>query len=312
MNAGINPQIHQSPAPVVIYFSLVLIQVLFGINYVVSQLILHSFSPMVWASFRIIIAAAVMVMVAFLVKPNSRPKLTLSVLKPLIIFSFLGTIINQTAFLKGLQYTTPTNSAILNTLIPVFTLLFVTFRGLEPLTKSRAFGFILAFGGVLIMRKIEDFSWGDKTLQGDLLTILNCLSYGLFLAYSRDFLMQHDRLWVTAYMFLFGSIGITLMALPEWIQFQGFEFSWSLIGAMVFSIIGGTLITYFLNNWTLTYSTSSSVAIFIYLQPIVAASLAWVWLGQTVTIRTFLASLIILVGVLLVLGFFNKRFKVAD
>lgn len=307
MKVGSLPHSHHSPAPLLIYFSLVLIQVLFGINYVVSQIILQSFPPMVWASLRIIIASMVMFFIALAVKPQERPKISISFLKPLIVFTFLGTIINQTAFLKGLQYTTPTNSAILNTLIPVFTLLFVTFRGLEPITRSRAIGFILAFAGVLLMRKIEDFSWGDKTVQGDLLTILNCLSYGLFLAYSREFLRQHNRLWITAYMFLFGSIGITLMALPDWFQFGGLNFTWSLLGAMTFSIIGGTLITYFLNNWTLTHSNSSSVAIFIYLQPIVAASLAWAWFGQVVTLRTFLSSLIILLGVLLVLGFFNRK-----
>lgn len=307
MQAGPTHGINQSPAPTTIYLALVLIQILFGINYVVSRVILHSFPPMVWASIRVIIAAAMMLFMAQLLKPQSRPKLTINVLKPLIIFTLLGTIINQTAFLKGLEYTSPTNSAIINTLIPVFTLLFVTLRGLEPLTISRVLGFFLAFGGVLIMRKIEDFSWGDKTLHGDLLTILNCLSYGLFLSYSREFLKQHDRLWITAYMFLFGSVGITLIALPDWLQFQSQDISLSLFGAMAFSIIGGTLITYFLNNWTLAYTNSSSVAIFIYLQPIVAASLAWLWFGQTVTLRTFIASLIILLGVLLVLGYFKKR-----
>lgn len=298
---------NQSPAPLAIYSALILIQVLFGINYVVSQVILHSFSPLVWAGLRIIIAACTMFVVAMLWKPESRPKLNLEILKPLLIFTLLGTVINQTAFLKGLQYTTSTNSAILNTLIPVFTLLFVTFRGLEPLTIKRTIGFVFAFGGVLVMRKIEDFSPSDKTLHGDLLTILNCVSYGLFLSYSREFLKKYDRVWITAYMFLLGSIGINLMALPEWMNFQWPVITASLFWAMGFSIIGGTLITYFLNNWTLTYSTSSSVAIFIYLQPIVAATLAWFWFDQIVTLRTIFASLIILLGVLLVLGVIGKK-----
>ncbi len=297
----------QSPAPLTIYTALILIQILFGINYVVSQVILQAFPPLVWAGLRIIVAAGVMLTVAMIWRPQSRPKLNSDILKPLFIYTLLGTIINQTAFLKGLQYTTSTNSAILNTLIPVFTLLFVTFRGIEPLTFKRGIGFLLAFSGVLVMRKIEDFSLGDKTLQGDLLTILNCVSYGLFLSYSREFLKKYDRLWLTAYMFMFGSIGINLMAWPEWISLQWPMITGTLGGAMTFSIVGGTLITYFLNNWTLAYSTSSSVAIFIYLQPIVAASLAWFWFGQVVTLRILVASLIILVGVLLVLGVLGTK-----
>ncbi len=300
-------KLDQGPDPFFVYGALVLVQVLFGINYVISKVILQAFPPLVWASFRIIIAASVMLTVAFFWHHKKRPPLDSKIFKPLIIFTLLGTIINQTAFLKGLQFTTATNSAILNTLIPVFTLLIVTFRGLEKLTLKRSLGFILALAGVLVMRKIETFSFSDKTLQGDLLTILNCLSYGLFLAYSKEFLQKYDRVWITAFMFTLGSVGITLIALPDWANFQWPTFSPMLIGAMAFSILGGTLITYFLSNWSLAHSKSSSVAIFIYLQPIVAASLAWIWFGQIVSLRTGFASLLILGGVLLVLGVIGRR-----
>jgi drug/metabolite transporter (DMT)-like permease len=284
------------------YGALILVQILFGINYVVSQVILRDFPPMVWASLRIIIASSIMTLIAVLWKPKARPKFDRSFLVPLLAFTLLGTIINQSAFLKGLSFTTATNSAILNTLIPVFTLLIITLRGLEPLTLNRKIGFLLSFVGVLAMRKIESFTLSDKTVQGDLLTILNCASYGLFLSYSKDFLHKYDRVWVTAAMFMLGSLGITLLALPEWSQFQWPEMQAPLIGSMAFSIFGGTLITYFLNNWTLSYSTSSSVAIFIYLQPIVAGSLAWLWFDQPITARMVISSLLILVGVLMVLG----------
>lgn len=307
MNRSASNNTDHHPAPWIVYAALITIQILFGINYVVSRVILQSFPPILWASLRIIIASLAMLSLAAILRPKARPTLNLKLFKQLTVFTLLGTIINQTAFLKGLQYTTPTNSAILNTLIPAFTLFFVTIRGLEPLTISRALGFIISLAGVLIMRKIEDFNWGDQTLRGDLLTILNCLSYGLFLAFSREFLKANDRIWITAYMFLLGSIGITLMALPEWSHVQWPEFSSGLIIAMAFSIIGGTLITYFLNNWTLSHTNSSSVAIFIYIQPIVAATLAWFWFDQGVTMRTVIASLIILLGVLLVLGFFKKK-----
>lgn len=291
----------KKPAPRLIYGALVLIQLLFGINYVISQIILKSFPPLVWASVRIIIASTVMISTALIWKSSKRPKFDKSFFFPLFGFTLLGTVINQTSFLKGLQYTTATNSAILNTLIPVFTMLIVTIRGFEPLTKKRIIGFSIALVGILMLRKVETLSFSDKTLIGDLLTILNCLSYGLFLSYSRGFLQKYDRVWTTAFMFLFGSIGITLIAIPEWMHFQWPVFTPALLGAMAFGIIGGTLITYFLNNWTLSYSTSSSVAIFIYLQPIVASLLAWILLDQVVTLRTILSSLMIFSGVLFVL-----------
>ncbi len=187
-------------------------------------------------------------------------------------------------------------------MIPVFTLLIVTIRGQEPLTKLRVAGFILSFSGVLVLRHVEEISLSDRTLIGDLLTILNCLSFALFLSYSKTFLETHDRVWTTAWLFVYGSIGFGLVSLPDWMTFRMPELTPLLVGAMAFGIIGGTLLTYFLNVWALTYARSSSVALFVYLQPVVASALAWAWMGETVTLRTFLYSLIIFCGLLLALS----------
>jgi drug/metabolite transporter (DMT)-like permease len=68
---------------------------------------------------------------------------------------------------------------------------------------------------------------------------------------------------------------------------------------MAFAIVGGTFFTYFLNIWALSHARSSSVALFIYVQPIVASLLAWGWMGQVPTIRTVTASALIFVGMIL-------------
>ena len=287
------------PSPILVLLALITVQILFGVNYVVSKVVVEAFPPLVWASARIIVSAGIMLWIAQLSGTDSpRGK---EFFGPLVIFALLGIIINQSSFLVGLRYTTATNSAILNTLIPIVTFAIVTIRGQEKLTPTRALGFAFAFGGVLIMRKIEDFSLSDKTLIGDLLTILNCVSYGFFLAYSKSFFERYSRMWTTAWLFLYGSVGLTVLALPDWIVFKMPEMTPLLMGCMAFGVIGATLLTYFLNFWALAYANASSVAIFIYLQPIVAAALAWLWFGDSVTLRTTLASLLIFAGVLLVM-----------
>lgn len=288
------------PSRALIYGALITVQVLFGINYVVSKIVVGVVPPLVWASARIIVSSALMLVMAFALK-RPRPAGGWQYFGPMVLFALLGTIINQGSFLVGLKYTTSTNSAILNTLIPVFTLLIVTIRGQEPLTPRRATGFFLAFSGVLVIRKVEEISFSDHTVIGDLLTVLNCLSYGLFLSYSKKFLERNDRIWTTAWLFIYGSVGLTLLAAPDWANFQMPEMTPMLAASMAFAIIGGTLITYFLSIWTLAHTKSTNVAIFIYLQPVVAALLAFVWFGETVTLRTFLSSILIFGGVLLAL-----------
>ena len=286
------------PSPKLVIAALILVQVLFGLNYVISKVVVDTFPPLLWASIRILIASAVMLGTA-IASGRPHPKDGAKFFGPLVIFALLGIIINQGSFLVGLRHTSATNSAVLNTLIPVFTLLLVTIRGQEPLTGKRALGFVFALAGVLSIRKIEDISFSNSTWIGDLLTVLNCLSYAFFLSYSKKFLEGHDRLWTTAWLFIYGSVGLTLLGLPDWMSFQWPAISNQLWACMAFAVLGGTLLTYFLNIWALAHAKSSSVALFIYVQPIVASLLAWAWKGETPTLRTAISSGLIFIGMLL-------------
>lgn len=286
-------------SPFIVYGALVLVQVLFGLNYVISKLVVDSFPPLVWASLRITVASVAMLAVCLIFRRQSFPRGGRRFFVPMIGFALLGSVINQGSFRVGLRHTTATNSAVLGTMIPVFTLLVVTIRGQERLTVWRSLGFLSALAGVLTLRGIHEFTLGSSTLVGDLLILLNCLSYALFLSFSKKFVENQDRVWVTTWLFIYGSVGLTALAWPDWMSFRWPAMSPLLIGCMAFAIVGGTLLTYFLNVWTLARVRSSSVAIFIYLQPVVAAALAWAWFGQDPTPRTMGAMALICMGMLL-------------
>jgi drug/metabolite transporter (DMT)-like permease len=287
-----------APRPILVLLALLAVQVLFGSGYVVSKVLVGVFPPLVWASLRILVSTGLMVGIATAMRRRS-PQGWHQFFKPLIGFALLGMIINQSSFLVGLKHTTSTNSAILNTLIPVFTLAVVTIRGQERLTPFRAAGFVLALAGVLIMRKVEEFTLSDETFLGDLLTVLNCLSYALFLSFSKPFLEKHDRVWTTAWLFVYGSLGISLLAIPDYLTFSWPQMTPTLWWCAAYAVIGTTLLTYFLNFWALSHAKSSSVALFIYLQPPIASLVAWAWLGEPVTLRSVTASLLIFMGMLL-------------
>jgi drug/metabolite transporter (DMT)-like permease len=295
----------RTPAPALVFGALILVQVLFGVNYVVSKVLVGNFPPLVWASIRLVIAASAMMAVAYF-SGRKHPAKDRRFFVPLIRFALLGIILNQGAFLLGMSYTTATNSAVLNTLIPIFTLMIVTLRGQEALTVPKCLGFVAALMGVLVIRRVDQFSLSDQTLIGDLLTMFNCLCYAFFLSYSKPFLEAHDRVWTTAWLFTYGAFAMPVLALPSLQGFHPPEMTNTLIACMAFSILGGTVGTYFLNLWALTYTRSSSVALFIYLQPLVASAVAWAWLGERATLRVVISSLLILTGV--VLGLYGSSF----
>lgn len=286
--------------PILVLLALLGVQLCFGANYVISKIVVANFPPLVWASLRMTIATIFMWAIC-LASGRKMPKLDREFLVPMIGLALMGTILNQASFLVGLSLTTSTNAAVLNTLIPIATLALVTLRGQEKLTWSRGIGFALAFGGVLAIRKFEDIRFTDQTFVGDLLNIFNCFLYACFLSFGKPFMEKYDSLWVTAWLFLYGTFGLGIIAIPHYLTFSWPAYSSELALSAVFAILFGTLTPYFLNFWALRHAKPSQVALFIYFQPIIAAFIAWEWYGEKITVRTVVSTLLIFSGLIFAL-----------
>jgi drug/metabolite transporter (DMT)-like permease len=101
-------------------------------------------------------------------------------------------------------------------------------------------------------------------------------------------------------MFLISSVMMFILNIIRGSQFNfNHEFESELYLCAAYTIIGATLLTYFLNNWALKRAASGNVALFIYLQPIVAGIIGYFFLGEEVTLRMFTCSLLIVVGVVI-------------
>ena len=65
---------------------------------------------------------------------------------------------------------------------------------------------------------------------------------------------------------------------------------------MLYILAMPTIVAYLLNAWALGRSSATIVTIYIYLQPLIAALLAWAQLGLGISKRAWLAAVLILVG----------------
>jgi drug/metabolite transporter (DMT)-like permease len=279
--------------------ALLVVQLIFGLNYVASKVILAIYPPLLWGGIRMLISAMLMFLLCMFFVPNEKRTVSTSFLVRCLVFSFFGIALNQGFFLLGLSLTTPANSAIINTLTPVLTLMMAVVLGREKLTAQKVVGFLFAFCGVLVLRRIEDFSFSSTTFQGDFYTFLNCLSLAMFFTMAADFLKRHSVLWVTAWLFLFGAILLGCASVTEIQEFVLHPVDTNVWIAMIYNIVGATVITYYLNSWALARVNSSLVALFIYLQPVIAVFFAWYTFDEVPELRMFLAIGMIFSGVVL-------------
>ena len=289
---------NRAPRPQLLVTALLLTQFCFGLNYIVSKVVVETLPPFLWAGLRCAVSCVLLASFALALKrrhPRGRDFFVKA-----FWFSFLAISFNQGCFLLGLHYTSSTNSAILNTLIPVFTLIVVVFRRQETVTGQKLLSFALALAGVLVLVRADRFELGHGMGWGDFLTLLNSFSYALYLGTSKDFLCRYDRVWITVWLFAFGTVTLNIAAIPDWLHFQWPPISAALWACMIFVVVVGTFVTYLLTNWVLAYVEASKVALYVYIQPVVAAWIAWCWRGEVITFRTLLGSCLIFFGVFFV------------
>jgi drug/metabolite transporter (DMT)-like permease len=219
----------------------------------------------------------------------------------LALYSLLGVVLNQFLYVKGLALSSAIIAIIISTSIPVATLLGSLLLGREQPTPRVLVGMAIAVFGVVYLVHPTRADFASGTMLGNMLLVLSTLMYGTYIAISQETIKRYGALTVITWVFLFACVA----ALPVGIyQLAHAPLStitprvWFAVG---YIIIAPTVGAYYLNAWALGRVPPSTVAIYIYLQPLIALVLAPLVLGESLNARTGLAALLIFTGVAMVI-----------
>ena len=214
--------------------------------------------------------------------------------------SLFGVVLNQLFFIGGLSLTTASNTSLLAVMIPVFALAVGSVAGFERLTAKKICGIILAAIGVIILIDPRKASFSSQTTLGDMFIIINCLAYGIYVATSKGAIMRNGIFRSMMWVFIFASI--VCIPLGAWslstIDVSAVEPRIWLI--VLWIGIGATAVPYLLNALALSKVEPSTVAVFVYLQPIIGFTLAVLFLGEHIGLSFVIASALIFSGVFFV------------
>ncbi|MCB1182417.1 DMT family transporter [bacterium] len=293
------PTAAPSPAPASrarVRAALVSIQVLFGINYLASKILVTEIGAPAWASLRTLAAFVVVALIVFAAR---RPLPARRDMGLLAVASIFGIVLNQGLFLEGLARTTVGRSALICSQIPTFVLLFSVLGRQEPLTRRKAAGFVAGIAGVLVLLEADRFAWDARHLAGDLLTLANAASFALYVVLTRRIMARNDPLAATMVVFGAGAVGMFLYGGRALLATDLSRLDAGHLLIMAYVVLGATVATYFLNLWAVKRVAATRVAIFIFLQPLIAATLGVVFRGEDLTGRFVLASALIFTALLL-------------
>lgn len=280
------------------HIALVAVQILFATWPIVGKVALRTVPPLALVGFRV---AGATLLLATLTKLRGQLGTIRRADWPLLIISSaLGLVFNQWLFANGLSLTTAINSTLIGTAIPVATLFVGIMIGTDRATSRRILGIAISAAGVLLLIGPGHASFSSATRIGDLLIVANSLCYGAYIAVSKTLVRKYSALSVITWIFIIGSVvtipvgayGLSHIAVSEvplgvWL-------------AVGYIIVLPTAGAYFLNAWALARVAPSTVAIYIYLQPLIAFVLAPIVLGERIGALAILSSLLIFAGVLVV------------
>ncbi len=221
---------------------------------------------------------------------------------PRIIAAALsGVALNILTCFEGFSYTLPIMGAVLMVTTPMIVLILSAIIMKERMQKRKIFGIMLGLTGTitLILYGKSMVNAPNATL-GNLLIFINAVSYGFYLIIVKKLMDKYNAFTFVKWIYTFGFI----MVLPfGWNEFQAIE--WAIVPTTIFWKIGfvvifSTFLTYLLNLVSMRELKPTTVAVFIYLQPLFATIFA-VSLGKDdLSLVKLLSAVLIFTGVYLV------------
>ena len=273
---------------------------IYGINHTVAKMVMPIYIGSLGLVFLRVLGATIIfwtISLFFKTKPIEK-KDRLTILK----CGLFGMSINIAAFIAGLDYSTPVNSSILIIISPIFVVILSFFIFKNKINFIKILGIILGFIGamILILTADSNSSIGRNIPLGNFLFIVNSISYAYYLIIVKPMAEKYDLITLFKWLFLIGLIfnfplGINQFLDVDWGRLP----LWEAVLPMVFVVVGTTCMTYFLNGYALSKITSTEVAVFMYLQPIIGILFAIFTKSDTITLIMFVASVLIFTGVYL-------------
>ncbi len=199
-------------------------------------------------------------------------------------------------WISSLRYTSVASSVVLVSTNPIFVALGVRFVFKESLSRTLVVATLLSVAGAALI------GWGDfrisgAAFSGDLLALGGAvMASGYFLIGRR----VRQRVPLSAYIVTtYGTAAILLLgvALATHQQLIGFPKLTYLY--LVLLAVGPQLIGHSTFNWALKYLSASTVAILILGEPVASTLLAYLILGEGVTLLKVIGAGVILSGIYL-------------
>src|SRR5690625_341866 len=290
------------------YIMMIIVVFIYSGNIIVGTAI-NDLYPFTITFFRLLIAFAFLFPLGYRGAREARGTF-MTYKRPFLIMALTGIALFNTFLYGALQFTSATNVSVLESAIPVVTLLLSAWLLKERLLPIQRFGIILSFIGsvtVIINGKflqLAEIPWN----VGDLIMFGAIISWAIYSVYVKQYMHLFPAFGAPLVMTAVSLIIVFPFLLIEWYIFGIPQlFSMNYVLGLLYLGIFPSFIALILFNRAVDLLSASEASVFLNFLPVVTIAAAYLWLGETITLMQLAGSALVIIGVL-----FTNRVRAND
>lgn len=285
--------------------ALILSHVIWGGNFIVAKVTLQEFPTYTLAFLRFALASLLLAPF-FLAETHGssgkKVKIDKKDLPKLVGIGILIITLNISFFFVGIKQTSAISASALTLIIPLFSVLLGWWFLKEKVYTINLLGVSIGLIGALIIIGVHQIILGtfeSKYIIGNLFIILASVSFVVGAMFSRQLLKKYPSMIITAIAFLVGVITFFPPAVGEYLANPGWPYQITALGlvGLVYMTLLSSICSYFLFEWGLAKTSLIRADLFQYIEPVVAATLAVLILGERISFSFVIGAVLIILGV---------------
>lgn len=288
---------------------IITLSVTVGSSFIAIKIVLDSIPPLFAFSIRFMITGGILIFVSYIFDKKNQEIKEIKLWRNALVIGAILIVGGHGLIAWGTQYLSAGIASLLNSMIPLWVVLFMFLIFRSKITNPAKMGLALGFGGMIILVGPSIGGQG-LSLIGVASLLTSSMLWALGSIYSgRSFLPQNFLLSAGMVTLVGGALLIIpSVIIGEFDKLSSYSnINLDLLISYIFLIFIGTVVPFAEFYWLLKVSTPPVANTFAYIAPIVAVFLGWAILDESVTYLTIIATIIILLGVALIIRTLNNK-----
>lgn len=278
---------------------LLLLVVLWALNFSVIKIGLATFPPHGFNALRFPLAA--LLMGAALLATGRLDLPARSDVLRIVLLGVVGNLAYQLLFISGMALSRAGNASVLLTTSPIFTAMLSAWLGHERVRPLAWAGIAAAALGIVMVigSGADGFRFGTETLVGDLLLVAAAAVWSLYTVGARNPIRRYGSVRITAWTLWVGAVLLVLVGVPDLARLDAAisPGAWS---AVLYAGFLGLGLSYLLWYRGVKVLGNTRTSAFGNLVPILAILIAWPMLGEVPNVWQLVGAVVIIAGIHLV------------